>query len=89
MRETMGAGVMQKLPVCELAYMSDGRVLVGYSNRDENGGFTPVGDLTQWYQKHKAEVLAEVESVKAVTGELAFSNIRAALHAALAKAEGN
>ncbi len=30
----------------EVAYTSDGRVLVGYSNTDEGGGFTVIGDIT-------------------------------------------
>lgn len=63
------------LPICEAAVMSDGRVVVGYTNRDENGGFTPVGDITAWWnakQHFYAEKMAE-------TAKKVASNIEARL----------
>jgi hypothetical protein len=65
----------EDLPVCEAAYMADGRVLVGYTNRDENGGFTPVGDITAWWnarQDFYAEKLADTAELirTQITGRL-------------------
>ena len=35
----------------EFAYMSDGRVLIGFNERSEYGGWTAVGDVTEAYNK--------------------------------------
>lgn len=55
------------LPICEVAYMADGIVLVGYTNRDENGGFTPVGDLTAWFRKREAAMAEALRDTEETT----------------------
>lgn len=75
----LGSKSKAGLPICEVAYLADGVVLVGYTNRDENGGFTPVGDLTAWFRKREAAMADALRDTEAQTTQRIADLLRASL----------
>ena len=67
------------LPICEAAYMADGQVLIGYTNRDEDGGFTPLGDVTAWTRRREAQLADLQEDVRNLRNAL-FGSVTLQAH---------